>query len=256
MFEEFERRHLPTHHHLDLSPNYHQLQTVLNLAVFNQSTQHPLRQSLEDIINFPTLHHNLFKLALDSPFGTVIHQIIDDIIMLTALQQLFLIKVQDELQQIKLENEEALDGARSTKEQDSGIEQQALPQTIIADKFNSSNLTMSKSATQYQQNLFHYQQRLLDLATHTIKAVDTLMINAKATIIDDATKKLGCQFNEEELAILNSAPSLEHVQQKINQSYERAGMLDRVGMTKDHLPAVFLRHAVRIENAHDVECLQ
>ncbi len=215
MFKDrMQNNHLDLHTSFDLlKPNFNQLASVITLAV-SSNIPIPLNLTLADIVSFPTLHHDLYKLALEGPYGLVIRQIFDQIFQLVAMHQMLLL-VSAREQKLEKEIFEKKHGKHHHLED--GDNSQPLTAESIPPEDELKQLQDEKETL--AAALPKSQNRMLLINRSYIAAINKFLQVVATTSVLNRAKQLNYNFNSAEIQTLLTPVPRAHIQSVLENSY-------------------------------------
>jgi hypothetical protein len=207
----FEHRNSVTH--FDLKPNYDQLSLVMAKAISNNIPL-PVSFTAQNTLNFPALHHDLYKLALEGPYGQLIRQIFDGIFQLVVMHQTLLLITQ-KIQTLKDElHEKAV--ARYTEQLD---EKSDLPLLAEMTESQEQIKQLEDQQSQLTRALPHYQNQILYRNRLYVSAIDKLLTSVAHQVLLNRANELHYDFNEAEKQLLKNPIPRARIEEVLTASY-------------------------------------
>lgn len=200
--------------HFDLKPNFDQLVLAITKAVSNNIPV-PFNTNPTNILNFPTLHRDLYKLALEGPYGLLIRQIFDQIFYLTTMHQMLLKntlrieQLQEEIKEMKHKKFHPFYYA----DQPRPLTAETIPPDQELKKLQDENPEISKT-------LIQNQKRMILINTVYLNAITHFVVNVATATILNRAKELNYDFSPSELhTLLNPVPRAK-IQEVLTASFE------------------------------------
>lgn len=209
-----QNNHLDIHSSSDLlKPHFELLASVIKKAV-SPNIPIPLNFTPAEIVNFSTLHQDLYKLALEGPYSLVIRQIFDQIFQLVAMHQMLLSVIERE-QQLEKELFEAKHYKYHHHEDEDNsptLTAEAIPTENELKQLQDDRVTLTTVIPKYQYRMLLINRSYIAAITKFLEVVATTSVLNRAV-------ELHYDFNPVEMkAILTPVPR-EHIQEVLSKSY-------------------------------------
>ncbi len=201
----------------DLNLSFSQLTLAISTAI-SSNIPKPLNINPTDAQKFPTLHHDLYKIALEGPYGVVIRQIFDQIFMLITMQQM-LLKVSERIQVLEkiISEKEKEDDEFFQDETDTYI---PLTAELVSPEDELKKLKVEQD--NLTSTLPKYQNRMLMINRVYLSAISNFLRVVATNSILNRAKQLNYDFNSTEMnALLNPVPR-EKIHSVLLASYTAA----------------------------------
>ncbi|MBX9586551.1 MAG: hypothetical protein K2X50_04765 [Gammaproteobacteria bacterium] len=213
MFKDrMQNNHLDIHSSSDpLKPHFELLASVIKKAV-SPNIPIPLNFTPADIVNFSTLHQDLYKLALEGPYSLVIRQIFDQIFQLVAMHQMLLLVIQRIEQIEKKRFEDELSATFSDDDTDIPLTAERISPETELHQLREEKVTLSAALQQYQN------RSLIVNRVYFVSITKFLQVVASTSVINRA-KQLNYNFNPAEIQTLLTPVPRAHIQSILENSY-------------------------------------
>lgn len=184
----------------------------------------PLNNKIQLPFSSPILH-DAYGVAMKSPYGFVIRQIIEGNILLALMHEIVIV-LRKEIEITEKELKELQEEYESTEKNEDGNgahkthrTQEALHSEILTKEEKLDNL--KTVSTEYSEFQPHCRNQLSILNAKYIAAIGRDIESAKTEVVERA-RELGYELNEEEKAIITSMVPIEELREKLLASYQQA----------------------------------